>query len=258
MLGATVDQVLEAASRAGVRAVEWSCDGFIERGDTALAGQIMVKTLKAGLSVASFATLFRVGLHAENEFGRLLETAQMMHAPLIRLWSAPAVSGDYASRKAADQAFIDQARRLGDQAGTLGVTLCFGVARDTVLNSWARAANLFSSIKHPFVKLSWEPAPDIAFDDSMEIFCGLSGQIGMLVARSAAADGTIHSLCEHDDDWSQYLDAFDEQAGSPEMVRYVLLRGIKGGDHANLRADADLLKYYSTQLRRYRGRRVYG
>jgi hypothetical protein len=42
------------------------------------------------------------------------------------------------------------------------------------------------------------------------------------------------NLAENAEDWLEYLDAFDEQGGSPDMVRHVLIRSFKGGDTASL------------------------
>jgi len=256
-LGASADQVLDAARLSGVNAVEWSCDGFIERGDAATAADLMLKTLKAGLSIAAYSTIYRIGLHSLDEFGRLLSTARNLQAPLVRLWSAPGLSGCYDERKKADEFFIDQARYCGDLAGQQGITLCLSPARNSLLSNWDRSANLLTSINHPFVKLAWEPSPDLSFDDSMQRFTRLSGQIGLIVARQYSSDGTIHSLVQRDEDWSLYLDAFDEQGGDSDMVRYVVIRAIKDGLAENLHADVALIKYYSEQLRRYYRRRIY-
>jgi len=256
MLGATVEQILDAAQRSGVQAIEWSSDGFLDSGDDTAAGNLMLKTLKAGLTIASYATLFRAGIHTREEFDRVMSTARSVQAPIIRLWAPPLQAASYAQIKTADAEFVDIARELGDCAGTHGFTLCFSPARNSVLNSWSRAAVLMDTIKHPFIKLAWEPAPDVSFDESMEIFSRISGHVGMVVSRSLAADGTIHSLCQRDEDWSLYLDAFDEQGGAPDMARYIVIRAFKDNCPDNLKSDVDLINYYSGQLRRYRRRRL--
>lgn len=237
--------------------MEWSCDGFVDRGDDSTAADLMLKTLKAGISIASYSTLFRIGWHSLDEFDKLLRTARNLQAPLVRLWAGPRSTGCYEERRQADAAFEEQARRLGDLAGQQGITLCLSPANNSLLFSRERVANLITAINHPFVKVAWEPSADLSFDDSMQCFGRLSGHVGMIVSRQHSRDGTIHSLVERDEDWSLYLDAFDEQGGDPDMVRYVVIRAIREDKPESLAADVVLLKYYSEQLRRYHRRRIY-
>jgi sugar phosphate isomerase/epimerase len=251
-IGSTIPQVLETAAAAQAQGIEWTDDGFIQPGDSVLSQSAMMATLRAGLSTVSYAVTFRVGSHDPSAFRAALETARELNAPILRLWSSP--KSQSTKNKAA---FISTARTLGDEAGERGVTLCFGLASDSLLDTTTNAARLLEAIDHPFVKMAWEPSADVRFDDNMEEFSAIAGRIGLILARSKDLSDADGNRDERSERWFQYLDAFDEQGGSPDMARYVVIRSVKDDDTARLANDISAIKSWSKTLRRYRKRRVY-
>lgn len=253
LLGSSIDEVLKTAAGAKVNGVEWSDDGFLEPGDEAAAGAAMLATLRAGLCTVSYATLYRPGVHAPAYFDRVLATAKVLQSPVIRLYSQP----PRGMRRGEAKAFAALARPLGDRAGERGVTLCFGLARGSTFDGYRRAADALDKADHPFVKLCWEPLPGIGFDEAMESLSALRGRIGLLCARATGRGPRGALLREREEDWLHYVDAYDEQGGSPDMARYVVIRSFKDADAANLAKDAGMVRLLSDKLRRYRRRRLY-
>ena len=257
--GESPETILQTALDAGVNGVEWSADGFLEQGDMAAAGDLMMKPLRAGLCSVSYASLFRFGIHDHGSFSKVLETAAALHAPMVRVWTGPRGVGtgflDDDGRANGD--FADEIFRLADKAGEQGISLCFGFAKGSILDSYDSAVRLFASLDHPFIKLVWELLEGCGFDTARESFAALSGRIGMVLARSGDGQDCCGSLAENAEDWLEYLDAFDEQGGSPDMVRHVLIRCFKDGKAARLADDASHIATWSRQLRQYHHRRVY-
>lgn len=263
LIGSDTQTVLELAGASGCKGVEWTDDGFIEPGDSAAAVTLMYATLRAGLCTASYSSLFRVGLHGRPAFDRALVTARELNAPIIRLWAAPRQN----SPEADEEALISTAQTLGDAAGLHGITLCLGLSPDSLLDTVQHASAIFSRIDHPFVKLAWAPAPGAIFDQAMESLAALSDKIGMVLARTediigpapgnapgyAAGAGDDGELSEA---WLQYLDAFEEQGGNPDMSRYVVIRSLAPGDNGRLADSVGALNGWSVALRQLRRRRV--
>jgi sugar phosphate isomerase/epimerase len=258
LMGSSPETVLKTARDAGLKGVEWSADGFLEPGDLALAGDLMMKTLRAGLCSVSYASLFRFGIHEQNSFCTVLKTADTLHAPMLRLWTGPREAGTCVGgvEGKPGREFAGEILRLADMAGELGISLCFGFAKDSILDSYDSAVRFFSSLDHPFVKLVWELLEGSSFDTAREAFAALSGRIGLVLARSSR-DQDSGSLAGNAEDWLEYLDAFDEQGGSPDMVRHVLIRSFKDGDTTILADDSCRIATWSRQLRQYHKRRVY-
>lgn len=252
LIGSDIEDVVRAAAEAGVGGIEWSDDGFLEPGDGDSAFTAMMATLRAGMCTASYSTLYRPGLHAPARFDAVLATASALHAPTVRLWAPPLGPRGRPGLKA----FAETARALGDRAARDGVTLCFSLAYGTVLDSYRRASDAMKRINHPFVKLCWEPLPDSGFDNDMEALSALKGHVGLLCARLPSCGPGPGVLGGLDEEWLHYMDAFDEQGGSPDMSRYVILRSCCRNDKAGLKSDARLVRTLSDKLRRYRRRRV--
>jgi sugar phosphate isomerase/epimerase len=250
-IGSTIPQVLETAVASKAQGIEWTDDGFIQPGDSVTAQSAMMATLRAGLSTVSYAVTFRVGSHDPSAFRAALDTARGLNAPILRLWSSPK---SQSSKK--KSAFISIARTLGDEVGEQGVTLCFGLASDSLLDTTANAAKLLEAIDHPFVKMAWEPSAGLRFDNNMEEFSSIAGRIGMIVVRSRDLFGMQDGQDEFSERWLQYLDAFDEQGGSPDMARHVVMRSVAEGDYCRLAADMAAIRSWSDTLRRYHKRRV--
>ncbi len=259
LLGESPETVLQTALDAGIKGVEWSADGFLDQGDLSAAGDLMMKTLRAGLCSVSYASLFRCGIHDHGSFGKVLETTAAIHAPRVRVWTGPSGvgTGSVDAEGRASGEFAEEIFRLADRAGELGISLCFGFAKGSILSSYDSAVRLFASLDHPFIKLAWELLEGSSFDTARETFATLSGRIGMVVARLPEGQDTCGSLAENADDWLEYLDAFDEQGGSPDMVRHVLIRSFKRGDSASLAEDASHIAAWSRQLRQYHHRRIF-
>lgn len=256
LIGSSMEQVLETAREAGAAGVEWTDDGFIQAGDLPRAADAMIATLRAGLSTVSFAATYRAGIHGRAAFGKALDSARELNAPMLRIWSGP-------KELTTDGAFVDEARRLGDEAGSRGVGLCFGIARGSTLDGVAKAARLLGAVDHPFVKLAWEPCSGRGFDAAMEEFGTAAGRIGLVVAKADDIDGADDGFVEPwrgAESWMEYLDAFDEQGGNPDMARYVVLRTARcpaSSGACGLSASVSALRGWASTLRRYRRRRQY-
>lgn len=248
-----MEQVLETARESGAAGVEWTDDGFIQPGELERAADAMISTLRAGLTTVSYAATLRAGVHGRDAFLAALDTARELNAPILRIWSGPKDS-------VTDGAFVDEARRLGDEAGSRGVTLCFGMAGGSTLDGVAKAARLLGAVDHPFVKLAWEPCAGRGFDGAMEGFDAASGRIGLVVAKAEDIDGSEDASAEPwrgAEAWMDYLDAYDEQGGNPDMARYVVLRTACGEGVCGLAEGVASMRSWASTLRRYRRRRQY-
>ena len=174
--------------------MEWSADGFLQPGDMAAAGDLMIQTLRAGLCSVSYASLFRFGIHDHGSFSTILDTAATLHAPLVRVWTGPpgvgTCSADDEGKPGRD--FAEEILCLADKAGELGISLCFGFAKGSILDSYAKAVGFFTALDHPFIKLVWELLEGSNFDANRGAFAALSGRIGMVLARSTSEIGRAH------------------------------------------------------------------
>ncbi|OHD19842.1 MAG: hypothetical protein A2Y38_23175 [Spirochaetes bacterium GWB1_59_5] len=249
--GSDIQTVLAAAVSSGVQGIEWTGDDYLAPGDSTRAKEAMYATLRAGLCTASYVMPGRASLGDRAAFNLALLTARELNAPVLRL--RPALRGGLPSADA--ETFAVTARTLGDEAGEHGITLCFSMDADSVLDSCQRAAELLAQIGHPFVKLAWEPA-GANFDDAMEAIASLAGRVGLIIVRPDDLDGAGEADGDRSEEWLQYLDALEEQNGSPDMTRHVVFRTMPDRVE-RLSSAVAAIKSWSATLRRYHQRRVY-
>jgi len=212
--------VIDAAKGAGLDAVEWAGEAHAPLCDSEASQQIMIDTLRAGLTVASWAPLYRLGLSGEHglRFEALLGASGALQAPCIRVYvGLPSDSLD---------SLAAEARRLGDLAAEKGLTLCLSFGRATWLSSYKAAWALLAAVDHPFVRLAWEPLPGVASEESTRALESLAPMTAMLIVRSLGRDGHPARPEIDEAQWRRRLAAFANSGGDPDMSRFALIGAV--------------------------------
>jgi 3-dehydroshikimate dehydratase len=237
--------VISAAQTAGLDAIEWAADLHIPAGDPKKAGEAMIATLMAGLTTASFATLYRAGAADDGyeRFEALLGTASSLQAPIMRIFTC--AENNRGTEKEGLEALASELRRLGDMAAGKGITLCLSMGRGTCLDDYDRAKRLLEETRHDFVRLAWEDLPGSKADKATQALAALGGLAGILVARSAGRDGSARPIAEEEEAWRSRLGAFKLTEADPKMGSFVFLGATREegeAGEASLKADANTLR----------------
>lgn len=249
--GTSPDDFLDIASCAGSRGIEWSDTVFPLTDQEGAATDVMFATLRSGLSTVAYASGYGIGTDEIDAFASVVEAARIMASPVIRLRATRPTS----SALVDEDFFTDAVRYFGDEAGKFGITLCFDVHPDSVLSSPDRATSLVRMAGHPFVKLAWPASIGPSFDRTMDQLMAASGLVGMLLVSPAAIGNPDDP--ENAEQWTQYLDVFEEQCGSPDMGHPVVLVPETGDGPGHLAVAMETLGAWGDTLRRYHRRRAY-
>jgi len=85
----TPEHIVDLVAEAGLTGIEWGGDIHVPHGDLTAASRVRSFTEQAGLRTSAYGSYYRVGQNEpdENSFDRVLETAQALDAPTIRVWS---------------------------------------------------------------------------------------------------------------------------------------------------------------------------
>jgi hypothetical protein len=255
LLTLSAHDVIAAAVGAGVDAIEWAGDFHVQQGDAAAVSGLMMDTLRAGLTTASYAPLYRAlpGGELGLRFESVLETALRLQAPIVRIFlggdSSVCREGEGRARLAAE------ARRLGDRAARQGVTVCLSLGRNTCMDRYKSAIELAAEIDHPFVRLAWEALPGGASGECSSALEAAGASVAMLLVRRIARDGSVGSLGEEEGDWRRRLAAFKKAELDPKMGRFVVIGAVsvearKGAEAAlpALAEDAALVRRLVSEL----------
>ncbi|MBL8967065.1 MAG: TIM barrel protein, partial [Spirochaetaceae bacterium] len=146
LLTRSVDEVIDFAVEAGFDAIEWAGGAHLPAGDRAAAGNVLMSTLRAGLSVASFAPLYKIEPGHRSGIDTLIEEASWLQAPVIRVYAGSRTAGGSCEER---ERLVAELRRLGDLSGRHGVTVCLSLGRKTCLDGYGSAGRLVEEVAHP-------------------------------------------------------------------------------------------------------------
>src|SRR4051812_7978724 len=128
--------VVSLAVSAGLRAIEWGGDVHVPAGDVATARRVAALTGDAGLKVACYGSYLRLEHGAGADLGTVesvVDTAQALGAPLIRVWAGRKPSAD------ADDAHwslvVAAANEVAEVAARAGIDVAFEYHRNTLTDT---------------------------------------------------------------------------------------------------------------------------
>ncbi|MBW4717769.1 sugar phosphate isomerase/epimerase family protein [Saccharothrix obliqua] len=119
--GRPVEQVVGLAADAGLGVVEWAGDGHVPPGDLANAARVARWCREEGLAVGTYGSYYKPGDSDPADFAAVLDTADALGAPRVRVWAG--VRGSAETRPAERAAVVDDLRRCADLAAARGVAV---------------------------------------------------------------------------------------------------------------------------------------
>ena len=93
----TPAQLIALTRTAGLSAIEWGGDVHVPHGNTGAAARVGGMTRGAGLDTISYGTYYKAGTYGSayaDTFAAMLDTADALGAPNLRLWAGGKNSQD--------------------------------------------------------------------------------------------------------------------------------------------------------------------
>jgi 3-dehydroshikimate dehydratase len=245
-----VDEVLALAVRGAIEGLEWSGDCHVPPGEIGLAREVMMKTLRARLTIASYGSFFLLGKGDREgaSFDPVLDTASELQAPIVRVWA-----GDKPSRKTPGDEFaamVEEARNIARKAAVRGVTIVFELHPKTYTDSPAAAVRFMKAVDDPFVRLIWAPRQGHRTEPMNHGIEELSPWIVGLRCFNRGERGERFPLAERGEDWLPNLGHFSGLIASMPLDRYAFISFVKGDSEESLLEDAGALNGWLATLRK--------
>ncbi|MCI8624262.1 MAG: sugar phosphate isomerase/epimerase [Provencibacterium sp.] len=202
--------ILALAKQAGLEALEWGGDIHVPAGEIETARQVGEETRAAGLAVLSYGSYYRLCAQdpPEKTFMPVLETAQALGAPNIRIWAGGKTpeEADAAYRQAAAR----ELELVCGLAGKAGLTVSLEYHRGTLTQTAPSALALIEAAASPNLSLYWQPNPDISYAQNLEELRAVKGRLSHLhVFHWRNPENTRYPLAEGAQEWRGYI----EEAG---------------------------------------------
>ncbi|MEG2120116.1 MAG: TIM barrel protein [Pseudoflavonifractor sp.] len=223
--------------RAGLRYIEWAGDVHVPPEDLANAYQVGVQTRRAGVEVCSYGSYYR--LCRGEDFSPVLDAAQALNAPNIRVWA-----GDRAPHEADDAYFAQATHELGiicDLAAKGQLSVSLEYHRWTLSQTPEGVLRLLSAVNRPNLFTYWQPNPELTATENVAQLQIVSPHLSSLHIFHWTADNTRLPLSMGGEVWRRYLSV----AGKD---RPLLLEFVAGDSAEQLCDDAATLKQWEELL----------
>lgn len=229
--------IVNEVVKAGLAGIEWGGDIHVPHGEIQTAETIAKQTRDAGLAVSSYGSYFRAGAvdHPENPApDAVVETAQALGAPMIRVWAGNKGS---AESEASVRAHVAEAiRDICERAARTNIQIGIEYHRNTLTDTAESALALIQAIDHPHCTLYWQPPNEMRDGDH-----GISGLQTVLpyVSNVHVFYWTPERLPLEDgkDLWQQYVSTL-----GVKIPRWALLEFVPGNNLDAFHDDAKSLK----------------
>lgn len=233
----SVEEVIELVSKVGLDGIEWGGDIHVPPGDLKRASEVAALTKEANLEVISYGSYYRVGDMEKNDssFEQILETAEHLNAPGIRVWAGTLGSEE------ADQSYREQvvadARKIATLAEQKNIVIHFEYHGRTLTDTKESAALFMKEINHPNVKLYWQPAVALPVEERLASINEVRSWLSHVHVFHWHVTDRL-ALAEGKEEWSTYLN----ELKTKEQTRYLMLEFVTGDSEQQFIEDAEVLK----------------
>lgn len=223
------DEVIVLAGSAGLSGIEWSENHHLEKGNTAMAREIRLRSLDAGLAVASYGSYYRLGQHMD--FRPSMESAVALGAPYIRIWAGTKPS----SQVGADEFdhLVREAKDAAHLAQDNGMVVALEWHKNTLTDTNESGLRLLQAVDSPAFKTFWQPTQALSVPQRCQGLEMVGAYLANIHVYYWDASGR-RPLSEGEPDWKQY---FSKIKGD----HWALLEFVKGDTVGQFHEDARTL-----------------
>jgi sugar phosphate isomerase/epimerase len=233
----SVDELIELCAQAKIDGIEWGGDVHVPPGEIELAQSVKAKTKAAGLRTCSYGSYYRCDAES-GAFGDVLESADALGAPIIRVWAGRKSSTDATADDREEVA--EYLRRAVIAAREMDITIALEYHGGTLTDTQSSAHQLLQEVGLPDLKLFWQPRTggdgstdlvelEAALPHLAHVHCFHWGEGGG-ADRYPLLDGTKK--------WQAYLEIVHQVEGD----RFVILEFAKDDSPQQFLEDASVLK----------------
>ncbi|MBN1864362.1 MAG: sugar phosphate isomerase/epimerase [Victivallales bacterium] len=236
-----VDEIIRLVADAGLDSIEWGGDVHVPHGDTKKAADTRQKTMSAGLECAAYGSYYKLAA-SENDglpFDSVLDTAEALGAPCIRVWA-----GKCGSKEASPELralIVKDAVRVANSAAERGLEVALEYHSGTLTDTNESAKSLLKEIAHPNLLSYWQTPSHMDFGQRMDSLLSILPKLANIHVFHWSLNNSVierYPLAEGENDWIRYLQALPKEA----RIRHALLEYFKDDDIEQFKKDAETLK----------------
>ncbi|MES2308441.1 MAG: TIM barrel protein [Verrucomicrobiota bacterium] len=211
-------EVIRLASLAEIKGIEWGSDIHLKPGDFETADLIRTESIKNGIEVFSYASYYHAGTSQPEEFDQVLETAEKLASPRIRVWAGKSEAKDISTKQY--HQVIDDLLRISDLAKKRGIEIGIEYHGGTLTGTVDSTLALFKSLGDENIFSYWQPSQRTSVETNLRAIEQLGPLIRMVHCFHwdyTATEIIRRPLTEGWEDWQLYLKAL-QQFTSAEII----------------------------------------
>ena len=235
------DEVLAVAVRSGVEGIEWGADGHVPPGATGTAAALAARCRDAGVEIVSYGSYLGMGPPAGDEVatvGAVLDSADALGAPMIRIWTELGVMPDSPADERAR--VIERTAGFVDAIAARGIVAALEFHPFTLTHTAAGAIALLDSVGRPELRTHWQPDPSLPPETALGELEAVTPWLAHLHVFAWGPGGISERLALADGAavWSPALARTDAPG------RYALCEYVRDDDPDQLAADVATLRVW--------------
>jgi sugar phosphate isomerase/epimerase len=233
----SVDELIELAPKGGIEGIEWGGDVHVPPGDLENARTVREKTKAAGLSTCSYGSYYRCD-EESGSFADVLETADALGAPIIRVWAGRQDSDSATPEYRAE--VVEHLRRAVIAARELDICIALEYHRKTFTDTQESAHKLLEEVDLPGLKLFWQPRTGGVFENDLVELEAALPHLAHIHCFNWGPEGRkdAYPLMDGARQWQQFLDIARKIDGD----RFVILEFVKEDSPEQFMEDAKVLR----------------
>jgi sugar phosphate isomerase/epimerase len=241
----TVDEVVDVAGRAGVEGIEWGADVHAPPGGGPTATAAGARTRDAGLDVVSYGSYLGMappGEHDAPGVDAVLDTADALGAPMVRIWTELGVTP---SSPVGDRArVVDRTAALAARVAERGLLAALEFHPGTLTETAASAAELIEAIGAPALRTHWQPDPALSPEAALAELAVVAPHLAHLHVFTWGAAGITDRrvLADGAALWRGALALADRDGGALPHRRFALCEYVRDDDPEQFITDAGMLR----------------
>lgn len=213
-------EIVNLCLQAKLEGIEWGGDIHVPAGDLQRAKETRQLTLEHGLNVAAYGSYYRLGTQT-SPFESVLETAQALGAPTIRVWAGTV--GSEAASEAYWENVLQESQHIADLSATVGISISYEFHPQTLTDTIESTLRLLQTINHPNILTLWQPPVGNTCADNTKGLAKLLPWLGNVHVFHWFPEYERCPLTLGTQDWATYLSVIS----SDEQERFLMLEFVK-------------------------------
>lgn len=203
------EEILKAAKKSGIEAIEWGSDVHAPVDDTEVLKKIRDLSKDFGVEVSSYGSYYRLGKDNPEVIKAYINAARILGTDCIRIWCAEKASAEISEAEL--KKLIGDGRIISEIAKKNNITLCLECHPFTLTDDYKSSLNFIEAVGNPNLKMYWQPNQFKSEEYNLLSARALAPVTENLHVFHWDSEYKKYPLCEGTYIWEKYLSFFKEK-----------------------------------------------